>query len=219
MTVPHSYRDFSETEKKALWRQSAAGDENGRSLLIESNYPLVRMIASRFVFTAEMKEDLFQAGVIGLILAVKRFDYTRGVPFSVYAFPYIKGEVMNALAQIKGEKKESRLRAAKELAGKDLPAAVVAAKAQLSLEELVEMAETVVFSDESAAAMFEQIENRLLIKEIVEKLEPQDRLLLYCRYFLKKSQAETGEIFHLSQARISRKEREILSKLRRIAAM
>ncbi len=219
MTDNCSYRDFSEAEKKKLWRQLAAGDEKGRSLLLESNYPLVRMIASRFAFDGEMREDLFQAGVIGLILAVKGFDYDRGVAFSVYAFPYIKGEVIKALAQIRGEKKESRLRTAKELARKDLPAAVVAAKAHLSLEELVEMTESVVFSDDSAAAMFEQIENQLLIKKIVEKLEPQDRLLLYCRYYLKKSQAETGEIFHLSQGRISRKEKEILSKLRRIAAM
>lgn len=219
MTDNRSYRDFSEAEKESLWRQLAAGDENGRACLLESNYPLVRMIASRFAFDAEMREDLFQAGVIGLMLAVNGFDYNRGVPFSSYAFPYIKGEVMKALAQIKGEKKESQLKTAKELAGKGLPAAVVAVKTRISLEELVEMTETIAFSDESAAAMFEQIENRLLIKEIVEKLDPQDRLLLYCRYFLKKSQAETGEIFHLSQTRISRKEKEILSKLRRIAAM
>jgi RNA polymerase sporulation-specific sigma factor len=126
---------------------------------------------------------------------------------------------MRALAQSKGEKKESQLKMAKELAKKDLPAAVVAAKTQISLEELVEMTETVAFSDQSAAAMFEQIENRLLIKEIVKELDAEDRLLIYCRYFLKKSQAETGEIFHLSQGRISRKEKEILSKLRRIAVM
>ena len=213
------YRDFSENEKEELWRRCAAGDKNGRSLLLESNYPLVRMIAARFAFDPETREDLFQAGVIGLITAVERFDWERGVPFASYAFPFIKGEIIKALAQQRGEKKEFRLNAAKALASKNLPAAAVAAQSFLSLEELVEMTESTAFADRSAEAMFEEIENRLLLKEIVAKLDPQERLLVHCRYFLKKSQAETGAILHLSQTRISRKEKEILEKLNRIAAM
>lgn len=219
MEQQRSYRDFSEAEKTVLWQQFAAGDEKGRALLLESNYPLVRMIACRFNFDPETRDDLFQAGVIGLMDAAKRFDCSRGVPFAAYAFPFIKGEIIKALAQTRGEKKESRIRMAKELANKDLSAVEVASKAHLSLEELVEMTESVAFADRSAEAMFEEIENRLLVKEIVEQLDPQERLLLYCRYFLKKSQAETGEIFHLSQTRISRKEKEILLKLRRIVVM
>lgn len=39
-------------------------------------------------------EDLFQVGCIGLIKAIKRFDESRNVKFSTYAYITIKGEIL-----------------------------------------------------------------------------------------------------------------------------
>ncbi|MGR4880886.1 SigB/SigF/SigG family RNA polymerase sigma factor [Streptomyces sp. LARHCF249] len=69
-----------------------------RNTLIEMNMALVRFAARGFRTGnaggagAEL-EDIVQAGTIGLIKAIDRFDPDRGVHFSTLALPYISGEI------------------------------------------------------------------------------------------------------------------------------
>ena len=42
-------------------------------------------------------EDLEQIGTIGLLKAVEKFDPTRGVAFTSFAVPYIRGEILHHL--------------------------------------------------------------------------------------------------------------------------
>ena len=53
-------------------------DIDARRRLIEQHLPLVRALASRFVYDGEQLEDLVQVGSVGLIKAVDRFDPRRG---------------------------------------------------------------------------------------------------------------------------------------------
>ncbi|MFG2749521.1 SigB/SigF/SigG family RNA polymerase sigma factor [Streptomyces xanthophaeus] len=79
-----------------------AGHQYARNTLIEMNMALVRFAARGFRSStgsasgagagAEM-EDVLQAGTIGLIKAIDRFDPDRGVAFSTLALPYITGEI------------------------------------------------------------------------------------------------------------------------------
>ncbi|MEK7480503.1 MAG: sigma-70 family RNA polymerase sigma factor [Patescibacteria group bacterium] len=46
------------------------------------------------------KEDIFHAGMIGLLSALKRFDPTKDVPFEVYARYRITGEIMEYLRSL-----------------------------------------------------------------------------------------------------------------------
>ncbi|MFD5430260.1 SigB/SigF/SigG family RNA polymerase sigma factor, partial [Streptomyces sp. NPDC127084] len=66
-----------------------------RNTLIEMNVSLVKFAAGRFRNrgTGEM-EDIVQVGIIGLIKAIDRFDLARGVTFTTFALPYIRGEIM-----------------------------------------------------------------------------------------------------------------------------
>src|SRR5215510_7553556 len=50
------------------------------------------------------KEDLFQAGCIGLIEAYHRYDETHGTKFSTYAYDYILGEMRKLVREDKGIK-------------------------------------------------------------------------------------------------------------------
>ncbi|MBQ4091805.1 MAG: sigma-70 family RNA polymerase sigma factor [Firmicutes bacterium] len=204
-----SYRDLSETEQKILWKNFSKGDEKSRQDLIQLNYPLVQAVASRFAFDRSRLDDLFQGGMVGLLDAMARFDPQRGVPFGVYAFPFIKGEVLKCLNEMKGEKKSSFC-----ALERDKPLKEAIKNTSLSLEEWMEKGESLAFADLHAEEMFDTVEDRLALHDAVARLNREEQRLLYCRYVLKKSQVETGKELSLSQTRISRKEQEILAKLR-----
>jgi RNA polymerase sigma-B factor len=64
-----------------------------RDALIAAYLPLAQRLARHFVHRGEAYDDLVQAGTIGLIKAVDRFDPERGVNFSSYATKMIVGEL------------------------------------------------------------------------------------------------------------------------------
>jgi RNA polymerase sigma-B factor len=64
-----------------------------RDELIRMHLPLVRFLARRYANRGEPMDDLIQAGALGLVKAVDRFDPTRGLEFSTYASPTILGEI------------------------------------------------------------------------------------------------------------------------------
>jgi len=64
-----------------------------RAELIEGYLPVARHIARRFAGRGEPEDDLIQAGTIGLIGAVDRFDPHRGFDFLSFAVPTITGEI------------------------------------------------------------------------------------------------------------------------------
>lgn len=62
-----------------------------------AHVPLVRSIAARLRRRVPQldAEDLVSAGMIGLIEAVDRFDDRRGVAFGTFAYPRIKGAILD----------------------------------------------------------------------------------------------------------------------------
>ena len=59
----------------------------------EENLGLVHLCANKFRGRGIEYEELYSAGCIGLLKAVKAFDSGRGVRFSTYAVPVILGEI------------------------------------------------------------------------------------------------------------------------------
>jgi RNA polymerase sigma-B factor len=84
---------LDDLEVHALIESAADGDERARDLVLEQHLPLVRALASRYAGRGEAVEDLVQVGSIGLVLALRRFDPERGVPFRSFAIPTIVGEI------------------------------------------------------------------------------------------------------------------------------
>jgi RNA polymerase sigma-B factor len=64
-----------------------------RAKLITGYLPVVQHIARRFANRGEPTDDLEQAGTVGLLNAVDRFEPDRGVDFLSYAVPTITGEI------------------------------------------------------------------------------------------------------------------------------
>lgn len=78
-----------------------------------AHIPLVRSIASRLRRTVPQldAEDLVSAGMIGLLEAADRFDDGRGVSFGTFAYPRIKGAILD----------EARRHASLRVASSDQP--------------------------------------------------------------------------------------------------
>ena len=59
--------------------------------IINENVGLIYMIAKKFYNVS--KEDLFQAGVLGLLKAYQNYDESYGAKFTSFAYTYIYGEM------------------------------------------------------------------------------------------------------------------------------
>jgi RNA polymerase sigma-B factor len=65
-----------------------------RDELVTGFLPVAQHIARKHSHRGENPEDLEQVATVGLILAVDRFDVTRGIDFLSFAVPTISGEVL-----------------------------------------------------------------------------------------------------------------------------
>lgn len=85
-------------EEQSLWRQyKDEGNMNSRCRLIEQYQPLVFKEAMRWQMREDLLPDALQEGTVGLIEAVERYDYTRGVAFPLFAVHRIRGAIIDYL--------------------------------------------------------------------------------------------------------------------------
>ncbi|HIS87260.1 MAG TPA: RNA polymerase sigma factor RpoD [Candidatus Caccenecus avistercoris] len=89
---------LSPEEELELSEKVAAGDEEAKNKLAESNLRLVVSIAKRYVGRGLLFLDLIQEGNIGLMKAVDKFDCDKGYKFSTYATWWIRQAITRALA-------------------------------------------------------------------------------------------------------------------------
>jgi RNA polymerase sigma-B factor len=80
-------------EEHEAFARLHAGERGARDELVERFLPLVRHLARRYAHASEPFEDVVQAGCIGLLNAIDRYDPAAGTAFSSYAVPTILGEI------------------------------------------------------------------------------------------------------------------------------
>lgn len=225
-----------------LLKAAAEGDSEAESELLLCNTPLVHSIARRFCGRGTDFEDLAQIGMIGLLKAVRSFDPSRGCALSTYAVPLISGEIRRFLRDdgpIKVSRAQKKLsadllnereRLQKEgnekisiaclarrcgVTPEEAAAALDAASPPLSLSEPIggeeELAlENTVYDEEEEARNID----RLALSMAMAKLPPLERKILLLRYYRDYSQEKTARALGLTQVKISRAEKKILSFLR-----
>lgn len=220
---------------------TALYDQLSREEFIQRNLGLARTCAGRFTGRGIDYEDLYAAGCLGLVKACDGFDSARGVCFSTYAVPVILGEIKK-LFRDGGAVKVSRsikelglkINAERERRLKQSgvePSVNQLAQALDSTPEQVAMAIQAAMPvvsltpaenedgnrewDVPVESPEEKLSERISLREVIERLPPQDRLLIRLRFFGGKTQSETARVLHTTQVQISRRERKILQWMRR----
>ncbi len=209
-----------------------------RNKMIEDNIGLVHSIAKRFVGRGVDYEDLFQTGCIGLIKAVDNFDESKGFRFSTYAVPVIMGEIRRIFRdggaiKVSRALKEKSVKAQmlrERFAKKELREPTVSELSDMlgcDIDETAEILNVInpmlslnSFGEDGSENLDvpfddrEELFDRISLSQVIEKLSAEERFIIDSRYFKGKTQSETAEKLGVSQVQISRKEKEILKKLR-----
>ena len=235
---------LTEKENAAYLQAAAKGDKSARDKLICGNLRLVLSIVQRFRNRDECADDLFQVGCIGLIKACDRFDTTLDLKFSTYAVPMIIGELRrylrdNTTIRISRSVRDiayHAMQAKEDLAnesGCEPTAAMIAQRLGLSEQQVVAALEAIVepislyepVYSENGDAIFvvDQLggtdsENDWIeeigLKEEIRKLDDRQKQILHMRFMLGKTQTEVAREIGISQAQVSRLEKEALKKIK-----
>lgn len=92
-------RFLRRSEEAELICRAKQGDRRAQERLIEANLRLIYRIARRYRCRSYSQEDLVQEGVMGLILAMERWDADRGCRLSTYAVHWIRQAIARAVEQ------------------------------------------------------------------------------------------------------------------------
>lgn len=187
------------------------------------------------------KEDLFQAGAIGLINAYEKFDPSLGVKFTTYAFSYIIGEMKKCIRQerdIKVGRKITKMNLQIEKASIILSQKLMREPKTEEIASFLEVPEYIVlealktkykiqsidepiYSDSKPMSLHETISSKcvdintlIALKQELLSLEEPEKSIMEQRYFNDLTQAETASLLGLSQVQVSRKEQKVLTYLR-----
>lgn len=210
-----------------------------RDELILNNLGLVGSCASRFLGKGVDYEDLYSAGCIGLIKAADRFDESLGFAFSTYAVPSILGEIRRIFrdggtVKISRSLKEKAriLISAKEQFqkenGVEPTISELAEKMNMSIEETAQLfcitqpVISLTAEDDSEKQIdiagedeYSPIDDRLSVNKVISELPEKDKALIKLRFYDGLTQSKTAQILGISQVQVSRREKIILSDMRK----
>lgn len=205
-------------------------------LLVE-NENLIYSVASKYTKYKD-KEDLFQAGCVGMIEAYKNYDKTKETKFTTYAYPYIFGEINKYVREdhtIKLSKDMQKLKSKIETAKNILTQKLMHVPNIKELSSYLEIEEEIINSvinyndpysidkeiDEDTS-MHEIIPDKIIdydslidLKTEIEYLEEPERTIMIERYYNDITQTELSKRLGLSQVDISRREKKVLTKLKK----
>lgn len=217
--------------------QAAAGSSAAKAELVRQMGPLVGRLAARIASERVPRQDLEQAGMVGVLAAVEGFDPSRGTGFEAYATRFALGEML-ALARQAAAVHVSRT-------GRDLAGAVEAAAGELAAESgaaptIPEIAaragldeEQVVIGLRARGALvtpkggeeelleahggyedaIERVERRLDLGLRLRELDERSQRVVALRFGLELSQAEIADRLGISQMHVSRLLRRALEQL------
>lgn len=235
---------MKETEIKELLKKSNGGDKSARERLICGNLRLVLSVVKRFAGRGENPDDLFQIGCIGLIKSIDNFDINQNVRFSTYAVPMIIGEIRrhlrdNSAVRVSRSIKDTAYKAmqVKErlmtVLKREPTVSEIAKELDLPREEIVIALESIVepvslydpvYSDSGDTVyVLDQIGDsnddknwldEICLKEAIKNLSEREKKILTLRFMQGKTQMEVSNEIGISQAQVSRLEKNAMEKIK-----
>ena len=235
---------LSEKEKIELLKKAQKGDKAARDNLILGNLRLVLSVVQRFANRSENMDDLFQVGVIGLIKAIDNFNLDLDVKFSTYAVPMCIGEIRRYLRDDNPLRVSRSLRdtAYKAMQIKEKLTAengyepsvdLIAEKLNMKKSDVVIALEAIVdpvslydtvYSDGGDTILvMDQLGDsssdsdwidEIMIKDELKNLNDREKKILNMRFMQGKTQMETAAEIGISQAQISRLEKNVINRIK-----
>ena len=203
--------------------------------IIEDNSKIIWKLTNHFYGVD--KNDLYQAGIVGLLKALKKYDENSETKFSTYAYNYIFGEMFllasnrdikiskdilllskkiesarSILAQ-KLAKIPSNLEISEYL-GLDLEAvelALTSANAILSLDSDNDETRSIY---ECLSTENPDIDTKILVDDSFSILTEAEKNIIISRYYEDLTQQEVAKKLKMSQVKVSRYEKKGINKLR-----
>lgn len=235
---------LKENEKMELLRKAHNGDKKARDELVEGNLRLVLSVIQRFATRGENMDDLFQVGVIGLIKAIDNFNLDLDVKFSTYAVPMCIGEIRRFLRddnavrvsrsmrdtaykamQVKEQlinenQKEPTVEEIAKVLGMKKSDVVIALEA---IVDPVSLYEPVYSDGGDTIYVMDQLGDsnsdtdwidEIMIKDEISKLDSRERNIMYLRFMQGKTQMEVAKEVGISQAQVSRLEKNAMKRIK-----
>lgn len=235
---------LKESEKIELLRKARAGNKAAREDHIKGNLRLVLSVVQRFQNRGESMDDLFQVGVIGLIKAIDNFNLDLDVRFSTYAVPMCIGEIRRYLrddnpVRVSRSMRDTAYKAMQvkeqliNANGKEPTIEDIAEKLEMNKSEVVLALEAIVdpvslyepvYSDGGDTIyIMDQVGDNstdkdwvdeISIKDELKRLDPRERTIMYLRFMRGKTQMEVAKEVGISQAQVSRLEKNALKRIK-----
>ena len=231
-------------ENEELMKKLKTGDKAAREKFIVGNMRLVLSLVKRFWAKNANADDVFQAGCVGLIKAIDNFDLSVGVKFSTYAVPMIIGEIKRYLRdgnslRVSRSIRDTAYRVLKvreAIEERDEEATIdkIAAEMEVAVSEVVYALDA--FSD--PVSLYDPVYNKagdtlvlmdqlcddknndevwtehVALNEAMGRLGEREKRILFLRYYEGKTQTEISEEVGISQAQVSRLEKNALNNIR-----
>lgn len=222
-------------------------DAAERERLLLEHLPHVRYIARRIherLPQQVLLEDLVQAGVVGLIDALHKYDPTRNAQLATYARFRIRGAILDSLRALDWSPRELRRQgrelrqaiaelqeklrrapteeeicSALSLAPADyhrLLAALDGLEMDLGRadEDATPPIESAVSPDPDPFTLCAQGESKALLTRLIGELPERDQQILSLYYFEELTMKEVGAVLGIGESRISQIHSALLTKLR-----
>ena len=232
-------------ENEELMVRLKQGDQAAREKFIVGNMRLVLSLVKRFWAKNANADDVFQAGCVGLIKAIDHFDLKFNVRFSTYAVPMILGEIKRYLRDGNSLRVSRSIRdtayqilkARERIEARDEEATIPRIAEELSLKERevvyaldaisdpVSLYEPVYNKSGDALELMDQLcdekqsdeiwTEHVALREALERLNERERKILQLRYFEGKTQTEISKEVGISQAQVSRLEKNAIGEIRK----
>lgn len=206
--------------------------------IIQANAGLIYKIMNKYFYGVE-REDLFQAGTVGVIEAYKNYKKNGNTKFSTYAFSSIFGEMYKLASQkqikisrdyLKLYKSIEQVRYALAQKWGYIPSnEELASYLEKDVQEIEQaiLAATVTISSldkasESDRSIYETVpmeesmslDDKIAINQGLEQLSEEERMILVYRYYEDLTQSEVARKLNKTQVMISRYEKKGLDKMR-----
>lgn len=226
-------------------RLAKEGDNAAKETLISNNTSLLKSILRRYLGKGVEYDDLYSLACMGFLKAITGFDEGFGVRFSTYAVPMIAGEIKRFLRDdgsikvSRAMKKTARdinryieeysNEHGKQPTVKELATAFSMDEGEVvftlgSSRMPVSIYEQSDYKDEKSVTLAEKLPardnpedmlDRMLLKQAIEKLPEREKKIVFLRYFRDMTQSEVARLIGVSQVQISRIESRLMEKFKR----